>query len=236
MGLFIWPKSPVKRNFRGCAVVAHADFDDRRAEDMPGVVEDGRHVVVDLDFLVVGRRLQLADRAIDVLHGIERLDGIFALPAFLAMPLLLERGVFRLNLGRVAEHQFDQIGRGGGGENRPAIAFLHQFRHQPAMIDVRVGEQHDVEFRRPDRARRPIAGQEFPFLKHAAIDQQPHAVGFEKVLRTGNLPRRPQKLQLHVVSRGWVGLRWPRSRIARKLFCPGILHLPGISFQGFALI
>ena len=164
---------------------------------MAGVVKDGRHAVVDLVRLAVRGRVQQRQRAIHVLHGKQRLDRVFPLPAFLAMPLLLERGVFRLNLGRVAKHQFHQIGRGRRGDDRAAKSLPHQFRGQSAMIDVGMGQQHGVEIPGPDRAGVPIAAQIIPLLKHPAIDQQPDAVGLEIILRTGYLSRGPQKLQFH---------------------------------------
>ncbi len=82
------------------------------------------------------------------LHRVQRLDGVLSLPAFLAMPFFLEGRVFRLNLGGVAEHQFHQVGRGRGGDDRAAKPLLHQLRRQPAVVDVGVGQQHGVEISR----------------------------------------------------------------------------------------
>ena len=179
------------------AVVAHPQLDHRRAEDMAGVVEDGLDVIVDPHGLVVRHGLQQRQRAVHVAHRVERLHGLPAPASFLAMPFLLEGGVFRLNLGGVAEHQLDQVGRGGGGDDRAAKTLLHQLRRQSAVVHVGVRQQQGVEIAEPQRALVPIAGQVRPLLIHPAVDQQPGAVGLDVVLRAGHLPRGPQKLQLH---------------------------------------
>ena len=113
------------------------------------------------------------------------------------MALPLEGGVFSLNLGGIAKHQFHQIGRGRGGEDRSSKALADQLRRQTAVVHVGVGQQHGVELAKLQRAFVPVSGQIFPLLMHSAIDQHPRSVRLEVVLRSGNLPRAPQKLQLH---------------------------------------
>ena len=43
----------------------------------------------------------------------------------------------------------------------------------------------------------PVALEEVVFLVHAAIDEDPRAVGFDVVLRPGNLPGGAEELKLH---------------------------------------
>ncbi len=113
------------------------------------------------------------------------------------MPFLFEGRVFGLNLGRVAEHQFDQVGRGEGGDDGAAKTLLHQLRRQSAVVDVGVRQQHRVEIAEPQRAAVPVPLQIGPLLMHAAVDQEPRTVGLDIVLRAGDLACGPQKLQFH---------------------------------------
>ena len=137
------------------AVIAHPQFDHRRAENVAGIVKDRMNAIVDPHRHIVGDRLDQLQGAIDVTGGKEWLDGLLAPTAFLPMPFLLERGVFRLNLGGVAKNQFDQIGRGEGREDRASESILHQFRRQAAVVYVRVRQQNRIDIAKPDRGSAP---------------------------------------------------------------------------------
>ena len=100
------------------AAVADLQFDHRRAQDMAGVVKHDRQLVIDLRDLLVAHGPQQRQGALDVVDGVERLDGILALAAFLAVSPLLVGRIFRLDLGRIAQHQRSQIGRRRGGDDR----------------------------------------------------------------------------------------------------------------------
>ena len=67
-------------------------------------------------------------------------------------------------------------------------------------------EQHGVEIAEPERAGLPIAGQVRPLLIHAAIDQQPGAVGLDVVLRAGHLPAAPRNCSFTVSPCGWLSV------------------------------
>ena len=159
----------------------------------------GPQAVVDPLRAVVGDRSQQRQRAVHVAHRVERLLGVFSLPAFLAVPLLLEGRVFRLNLGRIAEHHRHQVGRGRGGHHRAAKTLLHQLGQQPAVVDMGVGQKHHVDVARTDRAGIPVPVEKFTLLEQAAIDQHLGPVGAEVVLRAGHLAGRAEKLKPHGV-------------------------------------
>ena len=165
-------------------------FHDRRAEDMPRLVEHGRGVLAQPHRLAVGDRFQQRQGPLDIMHGIKRFyrEGAFA--AFAAVPLLLEGRVFRLDLGRIAEQHLNQLAGRRGGQDLAVEAVGHELRQQPAMVDMGVCQQHEIEIAGADRRGEPVALLERAFLEHAAIDEHPRAVGVDVVSRPGDLPRR----------------------------------------------
>ena len=151
--------SPLKTSRRERPLLLDDQFDHRRAEDMARLVKHGRQVAVDPLRLVVGDRFQQGQRPLDVAERVERLLRILPFAAFLAVPLLFEAGVFRLDLGRIAEQQVDQIGRGAVARILPRKPSCTSLRQQAAMVDVGVGQQHDVDVAGPHRGRLPSCGR-----------------------------------------------------------------------------
>ena len=178
------------------AVAPRAEFDHRRAQDMAGVVKHGRHPA-HVHRLSVRHRIELLDRTFCVLWGIKRNLGILGRSSFACMPFAFECSVFHLQMRRIAKHHAHQVGRGRGRHHSSAKALLHQPRQEPAVIDVRVGQQHSLEVLGRHRIGLPVASCVVAFLEHAAVNKQPCAAAFQKILRSRYLPRGPQKLQSH---------------------------------------
>ena len=131
------------------------------------------------------------------MERVQRLDRIPAFAAFFAVPLLFELGVFRLDLGRVAEQDVHEVARRGRGQDLAVKTVGHELGQQTAVVDVGVGQQNDVDVAGADRRGVPVALEEVVFLIHPAIDEDPRAVGFDVVFRPGNLPDGAEKLELH---------------------------------------
>ena len=73
------------------------------------------------------------------LLGCLRLGGVFPMPPFPAL------GEFLLKLGGVAQHDGGQVGRGGGGVDRPAVSRRDQSGEPTAMVEVGMGQQDRVK-------------------------------------------------------------------------------------------
>ena len=135
-------------------VLLNEQFDHRRAEDMTRLVKHGRDVFAQPHGLVVRDRFQQGERPLDVAQRVKRLDRIPAFAAFPAVALLLELGVFRLDLGRVAEQDVDEFARGGRGQDLAVEPVGHELGQQTAVVDVGVGQQNDVDLAGADRQGR----------------------------------------------------------------------------------
>ena len=99
----------------------------------------------------------------------------------LGKPLLVGVGrIFLLEVGRIDEHQFEQIGRGRSTVDVPTKTVLHQARCVPGVIDVGVGQDQVVQEAGLETGIFPVEfTQFFQTLEHAAIDQHTLAPGFE---------------------------------------------------------
>lgn len=179
------------------AVFRTDDFRDRRAEDMPGVVEADRDTIVDRPVMPVGDGLEMGQRPLHVLAGEQRHNGVFPLSTLLAVPLPLVDGVFLLDPRGVFEDDLGQFARRGRGENRRPEPLADHPRQHAAVIDVGVGQQHRVDSAEVDRRVFPVPIAEVAFLVHAAVDEEPRTAGLEQMLRTGDLPVGAEKLQSH---------------------------------------
>lgn len=95
--LAVLPQVPGEEEPALDAVFRTDDFRDRRAEDMPGVVEADRDTIVDRPVMPVGDGLEMGQRPLHVLAGEQRHNGVFPLSTLLAVPLPLVDGVFLLD-------------------------------------------------------------------------------------------------------------------------------------------
>src|SRR5690606_22559330 len=103
-----------------------------------------------------------------------------------------------LDLGRIKQHQFGDVGGCGPAEDRPAEAGAVQPRQVSAVVDVRVREDDGVEF--PRLAEEDFVlppGLRAAALEQAAIEENAPAVELEEVLAAGDLPRSAEEREFH---------------------------------------
>ena len=164
---------------------------------MAGVVEGGRRAAIEFQGVAVVGRFEAGHGPIDVFHAIQDRLGVTSAASFLEVPFSLERGVFRLDLRRIAEDQLGEVGRGRRGEDLAAETLADQLGNQSAMVEMGMGQQQNVDLLGLDRAGLPVAVEKIPLLKHPAIDEDSRAIGFEVIPRAGHLPVGAEELQPH---------------------------------------
>jgi len=127
-----------------------------------------------------------------VLNGIQRLHlGGAGTGCLAVFPL----GVGLLNVGGVQQHDVHEVGRHTGGEDAALEALLHQHGHPAGMVDMGVGNEHEVD-------TAGMEGQGFvvhlvtPLLQ-AAVDQDVFAVDLQTVTAAGHALVSAVKAQLH---------------------------------------
>ena len=127
-----------------------------------------------------------------VLNGIQRLHlGGAGTGCLAVFPL----GVGLLNVGGVQQHDIHEVGRHAGGEDAALKALLHQHGHPAGMVDMGVGDEHEVD-------AAGMEGQGFvvylvPSLLQAAVDQDVFAVDLQTVTAAGHALVSAVKAQLH---------------------------------------
>ena len=152
---------------------------------MPGVAQTGTHAGSRCELLIVGDLLYLAETA-------ERLTDRVEWLAALALCVLL------LDVSAVREHHLEEVGGRFGRIDGPVKPFVDQAWNQPRVIDVGVGEQHEVECRGIEVERRPVLRERFmPTLKHAAVDQEAQAAGVYQEAGAGDFTRSAEKGDSH---------------------------------------
>ena len=150
----------------GDVLLGDPQLDTRGPEQMARVDEPDGDPVAELFDLVVDVWLELGDRRLRVPHGVHRLDllaaGAFALAVFpLGLKLLDVRGV--------AQHDAAEIAGRVGRADRAPEAQLCQQGKAAGVVDMRVGQQHIVDFprRKGDLLMLIFIGA----LLHAAVDE-----------------------------------------------------------------
>ena len=144
--------------------------------------------------LVEVQRLHLLDERLDVVLGVQRLDGRMLAPQFLAEVLR----VLILNMGRVEQHQLGDVGGRLGAEHGPAKPGLVQSRQVAAMVDVGVREDDRIEVFGPAVELLVLPPRLVPPpLKEPAVEQHPPVARLNQMLRPGDLARRPEKCDFH---------------------------------------
>ncbi len=179
---------------------------------MPGVVEGHAQPIGDRNgFAVVHAAAETVQRVEHIDQGVERclrrpLAAALRLPGAPARVLLLQ-------VSRIEQHEAGEVAGRGGGDDLTTKALLHQQRQPPAMIEMRVGKQHEVDATRIEAERLGVlALQRAPALQQAAIDQDALAAGFEQVAGAGDGARGAVERQLHGASFSAGGTGSGRSR------------------------
>ena len=134
----------------------------------------------------------MAQGPLHVHKGVQRLHRGLARPAAL---LVLVGGVALLYVGRVPEHDVQQLGRQPGAVDIAPEALLHQQGDAPGVVDVGVGDYHVV-----DEGGGEVQLGVVPFvpaLLKPAVHQQLAAVGLYTVAASGHRLGRAEKGQFH---------------------------------------
>jgi hypothetical protein len=172
------PEVPGEDEARRPRRLLHREVDDRGAEDVARVGEAGGRAGDGLELLPVGMGTEAGDGPDRVLRGVEGTDRV--LPA-LAVPVQ-ELGVLLLDGAGVAEHEVRQLRRRCGQVDVPLPPRLHQRGEGPAVVDVRVGEDHGVGvLRRPGEVAVALVGLLPPALEEAALQEHRAPLRLEEV-------------------------------------------------------
>jgi len=148
---------------------------------MPCVVKADADALAQFHILAVFAGGDVLLHIFRILNGIQRLHlGGAGTGRLAVFPL----GVGLLNVGGVQQHDVHEVGRHTGGEDAALEALLHQHGHPAGMVDMGVGDEHEVD-------AAGMEGQGFvvylvPSLLQAAVDQDVFAVDLQTVTAAGH--------------------------------------------------
>ena len=176
----------------GDAVFRGGDGDAGAAQQMPCVGKADADALAQFHILAVFAGGDVLLHIFRVLNGIQRLHlGGAGTGCLAVFPL----GVGLLNVGGVQQHDIHEVSRHTGGEDAAPEALLHQHGHPAGMVDMGVGNEHEVD-------TAGMEGQGFvvhlvtPLLQ-AAVDQDVFAVDLQTVTAAGHALVSAVKAQLH---------------------------------------
>ena len=118
-------------------------------------------------------RLELPERCLRLVGRIQRQGG----RVLGRLHLVVELGVFFLQMAAVGQHDGAQIDRRRRRIDRPPEALLHQPRNPAAVVQVRMRQDHGLNARRRNRQWLPVALAPFLLpLEQPAVHQHLRAV------------------------------------------------------------
>ena len=172
-----------KDQFARAASVDDVDFEPRRPQDVAGVVEADLDCRRRVDRRTVGDRAQQLQRRLRLRHRVQRRrNGAFAgaAPALMAQ---LPLDVFLLDVRTVRQQHLKQVDGRRSGIDRSAEAEHREPRQQAGMVDVRVGQQNEVDLARVEtevERMQVLAARFRPALEHPAVDQEADVAHFDQ--------------------------------------------------------
>ncbi len=105
-------------------------------------------------------------------------------------------------MGGVHKHHTEQVDGGRGGEDPPAVAERNQARQQSGMVQVGVGEEHEVDPAQLEIQRIAVLAVGFaPALEEPAIHQECTVLVIDAQAGSGDLASGTEKGELHRRSR-----------------------------------
>jgi hypothetical protein len=122
------------------------------------------------------------------------------LTAFLLMPPFLLGGVLFLELGRVEEHDREEVGTGRRRQDPVMESLADELGQKAGMVEMDVSEEDEIDRLRRDGKGRPIPLEIGSLLVQAAIDEQPEACRLYEIAGTGDLLAGAKKLNLQTLS------------------------------------
>jgi hypothetical protein len=156
------------------------------------VVQGQRDVRCDDGRLARVDRGDQADRAVDVVLGIERQCRVVLGPA-VGIGVL---GFFRQQPGAIAEHDLGQLGRVPCGEHRAGETLAGQRGQVSAVIEMGMGEDHRIDLPGRQRQWLPVTPPQLPSaLEQAALQQDPRITSLDQELAAGDHARATQEGQ-----------------------------------------
>jgi len=167
------------------------------AEDVPGIDMHQPDAAGQDHGLAIGMRLDEADGRFGICEGVEgnhrRLIATVGL-------LVQVGGIGFLNVGRIAQHDGQEVRRGRGRVNGIAISVFSQGGNVAAMIDVCMRKHHGIDAGRT-KSQIPVDFLGFlaPALKQAAIKQDARLLRFQEMFRARDLVCAAEKMPLHAV-------------------------------------
>ncbi len=175
--------------------VTQADLGERRPDDVSGAVQSHRHGRVGSELDSIRHGVQAQREAVDVLGDVERRFFGPRAAASRCLPVAA-----RLHMGAVLQHDGHQVGRRlRAVDLRSAPACRSETGQQPAVIDVRVGQQHEIE---PAELARigltVLAGCLAPALEHSVVDQEADITGLDHQAGPGDLAGSTMECQTHL--------------------------------------
>ena len=105
-----------------------------------------------------------------------------------------------LNMRAIGQQHFEQVNGGRRSVDRPAIAHHGEAWQQAGVVDVRVGQQHEIEFAHVEanvERREVFLPRLGSPLKHAAIDEKAGLAGVDEIAGTGNFAGRAEESNTH---------------------------------------
>jgi hypothetical protein len=165
------------------AAAADLAGDEARAQDVPGRREPR------LDPARGGERpaevhaLHLGERALGVRGGVQRQRRV----VLAGVVPVGELGLFLLEMGRVRQHDVQQIVRARRAVDRPGEAVAAEPRQVTRVVDVSVAQDHRAERARVHRERGPVTlAQLLQALEEPAVEQHAAVPVLEQVLGAGD--------------------------------------------------
>jgi hypothetical protein len=138
---------------------------------MSGVVKGRGHPWGDFEQVAVSRALESSNHLADVIGIVKGSDASLSLPLF---PLIDVAAVTDLDMSRIFQHEFRQVGGGSGEVHFPGKTVFLEHRQGAGMVDVGMGQQDGTDRMRIEAqvlvlAKRLLSAP----LKEPAIQQQP---------------------------------------------------------------
>ena len=131
-----------EQQVQSARAVFDVQLDRGGAKDVPGIPEARPHAGARLDPLLVAHALDLTQAVLGIPARIDRRDRVS--PAAPVAPVqLLDLAL--LDVAAVREHEREQVRGRLGGMDRALEAMLGQLGQQTAVIDVGVGQQHEID-------------------------------------------------------------------------------------------
>jgi hypothetical protein len=120
--------------------------------------------------------------------------------AFFLMTLFLQGGVLFLDLGRVEEHDGEEVGAGRCRQDSVPESLANELGEKAGMVEMDMGEEDEIERSRRDGKGCPVPFEIGPLLEQAAVDEQPKTGRLDKIAGTSDLLGRAEELNPQILS------------------------------------